>query len=115
LGFHKLSYGKPLILINFEAALDKLFELERDFSSKNGRFQYFPFKFNFSLAVLQWSIPMKQLINNYSQCPNIGFWAVLIIYETFRTHVNGTADVEISECLSVLDSKSEVSNLGIPI
>lgn len=58
---------------------------------------------------------MKKLINDDSESPDVCFWSVLIVNETLGTHVNGTANIEVSEFFFVFDSKAKVSNFGISV
>jgi hypothetical protein len=45
---------------------------------------------------------MKQLVNEYSECPDVSLGAVYVIDEAFGGHIDGGADVDIFEFLSAL-------------
>ena len=45
---------------------------------------------------------MQKFINEDAKSPNISFWAINVMNKTFRTHINGGANVNIFKVLSDL-------------
>jgi len=52
---------------------------------------------------------MKQLVNEYSKGPYISFWAIEIVDEAFRTHIEWATNGYILEDLVCLDGKAKVA------
>jgi hypothetical protein len=52
---------------------------------------------------------MNKLIDKNSKGPNIGFWAIKIIYKAFRTHINRASNGHILEDLIGFDGKPKIT------
>lgn len=101
--FHLLK-SDPFLHLNFEAPLDQLPQLYAHLGVEllvsdvlpDGRAQFFV-----GSASQKRLLPMHQLIQHYSEGPNIGLRAVVVAYESFGGHVEWRANAEISEGLTV--------------
>jgi hypothetical protein len=58
---------------------------------------------------------MEELINEDSESPYISFWAILVVDEAFRAHVDWASNVEILKFFLGLYGKSEISDFGSSI
>ena len=112
---HQFSNAEPFVLINFETALNEFSEVRRYFGSVYRRFQYFLFELGLSFTGFEWSISMKKFIDDDSKSPYISFRTILVVNQAFRTHVDGTPNVEIFELVFVFYCKTKVSNFSSSI
>jgi hypothetical protein len=101
--FHLLK-SDPFLHLHFEAPFDQLPQLYAHLGVEllvsdvppNGRAQFFV-----GFACQKRLLPMHQLIQHYSEGPNIGLSTVVVAYESLGGHVEGRANAEISEGLTV--------------
>ena len=102
--FFHLPKSDPFLHLNFEAPLDQLPQLHAHLGVEllvsdvlpDGRAQRFV-----GLACQKRLPSMHQLIQQYSEGPNIGLRAVVVAYESLGGHVEWRANAEISEALTV--------------
>lgn len=70
---------KSLSFVDFEARVNELFELRRDFGSVNWGFQDFSFEFGFSFAIFERSVSMEEFIDDNAESPDVSFGSVLVV------------------------------------
>ena len=58
---------------------------------------------------------MQKLIYHNAKRPYISFWPIIVIYQTFRTHINGAANGYVGKERFGPDWKPKVSDLVIVI
>ena len=65
-------------------------------------FGYCLFQILLGPTAIEDMVAVKQLVQQYSECPYVGLWPVVPVKDSFRTHEQGAADICIFKPLSKL-------------
>ena len=59
-------------------------------------------------------LPVQQLVHQNPEGPDVGFGAVVVVYQSLRGHVNGGSDIDVLETLSAVMDIGYLVNLANP-
>lgn len=104
-----LRDGIPFFFTDLKTIFHQLSKLRWNFFSDFRGLQDFISQLGFTFAGGKWSSPMYKFIDQDSEWPDISFWTIEIIDESFWTHIYRASDGYILEDLVCPDGKAEIT------
>lgn len=110
-----LSYAEPVFFFNAQTTLDEFTQLRRDICSERWGLKYFFTEFVLGSTTLQGCSAMQELIDEDTKRPNISLRSIDMMYKSFGTHVERTANADIFEALCGFYGKAEISKFVLSV
>lgn len=95
-----LGHWNPFFLVDLQARTHQVFQLGAEVWTEVGGLELDCEGLDEDLGVEnvgEWGRAVQHLVNYYSEGPDFRFWAVGVTDVSFRSHVDGRADIEIGK------------------